>query len=113
MTHVAEPPPSGERFGDLMRRAQQGEGIAYRDLLEEISPRIRALVRRRRGFVGPEHVEDLVQEVLLSVHTVRATYDPGRPFMPWLLAIVRIGWSMTHGGTPGRGPTSLRRTMRT
>jgi RNA polymerase sigma factor (sigma-70 family) len=27
--------------------------------------------------------------VLLSVHAVRATYDPTRPFMPWLLAIVR------------------------
>jgi RNA polymerase sigma-70 factor, ECF subfamily len=27
--------------------------------------------------------------VLLSVHTVRATYDPARPFVPWLLAIVR------------------------
>jgi RNA polymerase sigma-70 factor (ECF subfamily) len=86
--NVAEP-FADDRLGDLMRRAQEGDGIAYLDLLETISPRIRMLVRRRRGFVGPEHVEDLVQEVLLSVHTVRATYDPGRPFMPWLLAIVR------------------------
>ncbi len=72
-----------------MRRAQQGDGIAYRDLLETISPRIRTLVRRRRGFLGPEHVEDLVQDVLLSIHAFRATYDPARPFMPWLLAIIR------------------------
>jgi RNA polymerase sigma-70 factor (ECF subfamily) len=34
-------------------------------------------------------VEDVVQEVLLSIHAVRATYDPGRPFMPWVAAIVR------------------------
>ena len=25
----------------------------------------------------------------MSVHTVRATYDPDRPFMPWILAITR------------------------
>jgi RNA polymerase sigma-70 factor (ECF subfamily) len=30
-----------------------------------------------------------VQDVLLSVHSVRATYDPARPFLPWLFAIVR------------------------
>jgi RNA polymerase sigma-70 factor (ECF subfamily) len=30
-----------------------------------------------------------VQDVLLSIHAVRATYDPERPFMPWLFAIVR------------------------
>jgi RNA polymerase sigma factor (sigma-70 family) len=86
---VPEWPASDERLGDLMRRALQGETAAYRELLETITPRIRRLVRRRRGFVGPEHVEDLVQDVLLSVHSVRATYDPARPFMPWLLAIVR------------------------
>ena len=30
-----------------------------------------------------------MQEVLLSVHAVRVTYDPARPLMPWLSAIVR------------------------
>jgi RNA polymerase sigma-70 factor (ECF subfamily) len=34
-------------------------------------------------------VEDVVQEVLLSIHSVRATYDSTRPFMPWFSAIVR------------------------
>jgi RNA polymerase sigma-70 factor, ECF subfamily len=33
--------------------------------------------------------EDLVQDILLSLHAVRSTYDPNRPFMPWLLAIIR------------------------
>ena len=32
-------------------------------------------------------VEDVAQEILLSVHSVRHTYDPGRPFMPWLMTI--------------------------
>ncbi len=34
-------------------------------------------------------MEDLVQDILLSLHKVRATYDPQRPFTPWLLAIAR------------------------
>jgi len=44
---------------------------------------------RRRGLLTPDAVEDVVQDILLSVHAVRQTYDPGRPFMPWLLAIAR------------------------
>jgi RNA polymerase sigma-70 factor (ECF subfamily) len=86
---VPAPPAARDPLGDLMRRAQHGDGTAYRELLETISPRIRASVRRRRGFVGREHVEDVVQDVLLSIHAVRATYDPERPFLPWLFAIVR------------------------
>jgi RNA polymerase sigma-70 factor (ECF subfamily) len=76
-------------LGDLMRAAQQGDRSAYVELLRAITPRIRQLVRRQRGFAGVAEVEDLVQDVLLSIHTVRATYDHSRPFVPWLLAIVR------------------------
>jgi len=76
-------------FGDLMRAAQHGDGGAYLELLRAITPRIRQAVRRQRGFVGAAGVEDLVQDVLLSVHAVRATYDASRPFGPWLTAIVR------------------------
>ncbi|SPC12366.1 sigma-70 family RNA polymerase sigma factor [Cupriavidus oxalaticus] len=32
-------------------------------------------------------IEDAVQDVLLTVHAVRHTYDPARPFGPWLVAI--------------------------
>jgi RNA polymerase sigma-70 factor (ECF subfamily) len=73
----------------LMRGAQGGDSDAYRALLTAVTPRIRRFVRARRAFIGAADVEDLVQDVLLSVHTVLATYDPSRPFMPWLLAIAR------------------------
>jgi RNA polymerase sigma-70 factor (ECF subfamily) len=72
-----------------MRAAQGGDAEAYAQLLSEIAPRLRRFVRGRWRLLGAEDVEDLVQEVLLSVHAVRATYDPTRPFMPWLFAIVR------------------------
>lgn len=78
-----------EDLANLMRAAQAGDADAYRQLLQHILPRIRQIVGRRRGFAGKEDVEDLVQDILLSLHAVRATYDPNHPFMPWLLAIVR------------------------
>jgi RNA polymerase sigma-70 factor (ECF subfamily) len=72
-----------------MRAAQTGDGVAYTELLEKITPRLRRIVRSQRAFLETEDIEDLVQDILLSIHAVRATYDPGRPFVPWLLAITR------------------------
>jgi RNA polymerase sigma-70 factor (ECF subfamily) len=86
---MTDPTSPIDSLGELMRAAQQGDGASYLELLRAITPRIRGIIGRQRGFVGIAEVEDLVQDVLLSVHTVRATYDPARPFVPWLLAIVR------------------------
>src|SRR5262245_6796296 len=73
----------------LMQAAQGGNTQAYLLLLKEITPRLRQIVRGQRRFLKIADIEDLVQDVLLSVHAVRATYDPRRPFMPWLMAITR------------------------
>src|SRR5690349_4288206 len=86
---MADTSSTVDRLGGLMRQAQDGDAGAYVDLLRELTPRIRRIVVSQRGFAGAADVEDLVQDVLLSLHSVRATYDPSRPFMPWLLAIVR------------------------
>ncbi|TAK48462.1 MAG: sigma-70 family RNA polymerase sigma factor [Xanthobacteraceae bacterium] len=69
----------------LMARAQDGDGLAYRRLLEEITPYLRSLAARRHR--DPSDVEDAVQDVLLTIHSIRRTYDPARPFAPWLVAI--------------------------
>jgi RNA polymerase sigma factor (sigma-70 family) len=82
-------PDADEHLSRLMARAQHGDQDAYITLLRAVTPRIRQIIRRRRSFLGESDVEDVLQEVLLSVHSVRATYDPARPFMPWLFAIVR------------------------
>jgi RNA polymerase sigma factor (sigma-70 family) len=82
-------PVSEDPLADLMRSAQAGDRTAYEALLDSITPMIRRFVHRQRGFLGSEAVEDLIQDVLLSVHAVRHTYDPKRPFAPWLFAIVR------------------------
>src|SRR5215470_18955181 len=73
----------------LMQAAQGGDTQAYVLLLKEITPRVRQIVRGQRRFLKIEDIEDLVQDILLSLHAVRATYDTQRPFMPWLLAITR------------------------
>jgi len=71
----------------LMQAAQAGDTNAYARLLRSITPRLRGYARRRWPSLTREDVEDIVQDVLLSVHAARATYSPDRPFMPWLFAI--------------------------
>ena len=78
-----------ERFASLMKAAQEGDAEAYATLMLELAARLRQIVRHRRPFLAHADIEDLVQDTLLSVHAVRATWDPDRPFIPWLLAITR------------------------
>lgn len=89
-------PRSSDRDLDwsiLMARAQDGDQDAYRRLLQDITPYLRALAARR--LRDPDEAEDVVQDMLLTVHEVRQTYDPTRPFGPWLVAIANrriIDW---------------------
>ena len=69
----------------LMARAQDGDRDAYRSLLKEIEPYVRSIAIR--CFNRPIDAEDVVQDVFLTVHAIRNTYDPKRPFGPWLVAI--------------------------
>src|SRR2546426_9573478 len=68
-----------------MARAQAGDRDAYRCLLENLTPYLRSIAARH--FQNSGDIEDTVQEVLLTVHAIRHTYDPARPFGPWLVAI--------------------------
>jgi len=68
-----------------MEAAQKGDSVAYEQLLSELLPMLRRLVRSR--WRNANDVEDIVQDILLSLHGVRQTYDPRRPFMPWLMTI--------------------------
>ncbi len=70
-----------------MAAAQNGDRAAYAALLRDCVPIIQA-VARRQG-VPPDRVDDVVQDVLLTVHRVRQTYDPARPFTAWLRAIAQ------------------------
>ena len=73
----------------LMSASQKGDQSAYRVLLSEVQMWLERYFRRR---VAPAQLDDLVQEVLVAVHNKRATWDPSRPFLPWLAAIARYRW---------------------
>jgi RNA polymerase sigma-70 factor (ECF subfamily) len=74
-----------ETLSATMAAAQAGDAEAYRLLLRDCMPVI-AAAARAKGVRG-EAVEDVVQDTLLTVHRARASYDPARPFLPWLRAI--------------------------
>ncbi len=74
-------------LGRQMAAAQSGDEEAYRQLLETVTP---MLIRYTQRYLSsPDAAEDVVQEILLSLHRVRHTYDPERPFEPWLYSIAR------------------------
>jgi RNA polymerase sigma factor (sigma-70 family) len=73
----------------LMRLSLTGDKQAYAVLLEQTG---KWLTRYFRQKIAPDAVDDLVQDTLMSLHRKRASYDPSRPFLPWLAAIARYRW---------------------
>jgi RNA polymerase sigma factor (sigma-70 family) len=73
-----------------MRAAMTGDAGAYRQFLVSVAPHVRAVTRSRCRSLGAEsEVEDIVQEVLLTIHLKRGTWDQSRPIGPWVAAITR------------------------
>jgi len=87
----------------LMAAAQAGDRAAYQAVLRACVP-VAAAAARRQGH-APDAVDDVVQEVLITVHRALATYDPSRPFGPWLHAIANrraVDAWRRHGRAGGR-----------
>ena len=84
------PAPEAE-LKSLMLAGLDGDAAAHRALLTKLSSYLRAYFRRQLGRVGRSaaDAEDLVQEVLLAIHTRRHTYDSRELLMPWVHAIAR------------------------
>lgn len=80
-----------EEWALWMRAAIAGDADAYRRFLETLTPHLRAMARRRCEQLGATRsdAEDLVQEVLLTIHVKRGSWDASRPIGPWISAIVR------------------------
>ena len=89
MVNAKLPDTSAGHWDRLMAAALAGDAHAYRSLLVELVPWLRRYYQRR---VPPMMVEDAIQDVLLAIHEKRHTYDPSRPFGPWLAAIARHKW---------------------
>jgi RNA polymerase sigma-70 factor (ECF subfamily) len=73
------------RWGALMEQGQRGDRAAYHELLMAIVPFLRAIARR---YLRQEQdAEGHGAEILIVVHDIRHTYEPGRPLKPWLATI--------------------------
>lgn len=73
----------------LMAAALKSDTAAYHTLLTELIPWLRRFYGRR---LPPEMVDDAIQDTLVAIHEKRHTYDPSRPFEPWLTTIARYKW---------------------
>ncbi len=96
------------RWSALMAAAQGGDARAYDALLRETVPFLRAIARRR--IADRAEAEDAVQDALLTLHALRHTYDPARPFRPWLAAIAErraVDRLRRRGRTAGRESVAL------
>ena len=71
----------------LMVASQHGDQAAYEALLLGLGHVVTLYVRRRIGATG--WVDDVVQDVLLSLHNARHTWNPERPFAPWFYAVLQ------------------------
>ena len=83
------PSPEDQSWEALMRAANRGDQRAYARLLTAITPVVRGIVRARGGSLGPEGCEDVVQDVLLTIHLKRQTWREDAPLRPWLYAVTR------------------------
>ncbi len=71
-----------------MRLALAGDQQAYATLLQETARLLRPFLSKRL-YSGNE-VDDVLQEILISIHKARHTYDGQRPYKPWVYAIAKF-----------------------
>ncbi|MBP7253729.1 MAG: sigma-70 family RNA polymerase sigma factor [Alphaproteobacteria bacterium] len=75
-----------QKLQTQMAAAQKGDKHAYSELLTTLTRFFSDFLLRK---VPPRDRDDVVQDILLSLHKARHTYTPDRPFMPWVMAIAR------------------------
>lgn len=73
----------------LAALSQRGDRAAYSAFLETVRVWLQRYYGRK---IGPDFMDDVIQETLMSIHSKLATYDPDRPILPWLAAIARYRW---------------------
>ncbi len=72
----------------LLQKAVSDEynSYYYQQFLTEVSHYLRPFIARR---IPSADIEDVLQEILVSIHKARHTYDGKRSILPWISAIAR------------------------
>lgn len=76
----------------LMKLSQGGDSESYKVLLCRLQAMLKHFVENsfyRMGLQNTGGQEDVVQEILLAIHSKRANYDPSQFFLPWMYAIAK------------------------
>ena len=74
----------------LFIQSMEGNQESYKTFLELCSAFIKRYLLHLGGkYAGQENIEDLLQEVLITLHQKKHTYQLDRPILPWLYAIAR------------------------
>ncbi len=75
-----------DKFAILLGKAQSGDSDSYSVFLDLLYQKLKVIVSKKTQ----NNKEDLIQEIMISVHHARHTYDSSRPFLPWLYSIVNF-----------------------
>lgn len=79
---------TGDNLAALMQRSLNGDTQAYAELLKETARLLRPYLSKR--IHASTEVDDILQEILISIHKARHTYDGQRPYKPWMYAIAKF-----------------------
>lgn len=82
----------------MMQAAQNGDAALYAQLLTEISPPLKRFLKSR--LFNDVALDDILQDILLAIHTARHTYRPEQPFAHWMYGIARhklVDYFRRHG----------------
>ena len=85
--YAAERVATDRRLTGAMAAAQGGDRAAYEVVLRDCVPVVRRIARARGADANM--LDDVVQDVLMTLHGARATFDPSRSFVAWLTAITQ------------------------
>ncbi len=78
---------SKELLSQLMLESQNGNAVSYKKLLESISIQFRKYLAKR--IFNQEDIEDVLQDILISIHHARNSFLKDKPFEPWAFGIAR------------------------
>lgn len=74
-----------------MRASMAGDEVAYRRLLTDLTPYLRAYARAGLSRAGRStgEAEDVVQDTLMAIHLKRSSWRAGDALLPWVRGIAR------------------------
>lgn len=108
MAESGEREAQDRRLRGLMVQSQAGHSVAYEELLGLVAGRAHAYFLRRIG--DEDAAADFTQEVLISVHSSRRSFNPERSFLAWLGAIMHhryVDSVRTYVGRLGTGRANV------